>query len=188
MMLRSAHSPDSLDHNRKPSMTAYRLARAPRHILSALLLCAIVAPVTVAADSASGSIDYHGRSIRLQYAWLVTGPSDFEAGKTIRRLVVSATDIGARLQACTTFSCTDGEVMEGTTVDFTGGRRLEYWIVMNGQKVQYSGTAQSDTFAARTDEPGRLAGRLAIDDTAAGGPKLDIVFDIPLLKGFDVAR
>ena len=59
---------------------------------------------------------------------------------------------------------------------------------MNGQKIQYSGTATPDAFTARADAPGRLAGRLAIDDVAAGGPKLSAEFDVSILKEFKVAR
>ena len=157
-------------------------------VLAGLLLAAGLATATHAGDTASGSLRYKGRSAAFKYAWLVTGPSDFEAGKTVRRLVLSETDIGSKLQACKAFSCTDGEVMEGATVDFTGGPRLNYWTVMNGQKVQYSGTAKPDVFAARANDPGHLAGRLAIDDTAAGGPKLAADFDVTVLKEFKVAR
>jgi hypothetical protein len=78
--------------------------------------------------------------------------------------------------------------MEGATVDFTGGPRLNYWTVMDGQKVQYSGTARPETFSARGNDPGRLAGSLAIDDAAAGGAKLDADFDVMVLKEFKVAR
>ena len=30
------------------------------------------------------------------------------------------------------------------TVDFDAGPRLNYWVVANGQKIQYSGTAKPD--------------------------------------------
>ena len=93
-------------------------------VLAGILLGAGVVTAASGADTASGTLLYKGRSAALKYALLVTGPSDMEPGKTIRRLVVSATDIGAKLTACKTFSCTDGEVTEGMTVDFTGGPRL----------------------------------------------------------------
>ena len=163
-------------------------SRSWASVLAGIVLGVGIVTAASGAETASGTLLYKGRSAALKYAWLVTGPSDMEPGKTIRRLVVSATDIGAKLTACKTFSCTDGEVAEGMTVDFTGGSRLNYWIALNGQKVQYSGTAVPDTFAARANEPARLAGRLAIDDTAAGGPKIDIDFDVTLLKAFNVAR
>ena len=139
------------------------------------------------AAPASGNLTYKGRSAAIKHAWLVTGPSDMEPGKTVRRLILSTTDIGAKLEACKTFSCTDGQVMEGATVDLSGPR-LNYWTVMDGQKVQYSGTARSEAFSTRSSDSGRLAGSLAIDDTAAGGAKLNADFDVTVLKDFKVAR
>ena len=100
------------------------LSRGRGRVLAGLVLGAGIATAAFAADTVSGSLNYKGRSVTFKYAWLVTGPSDFEAGKTVRRLVLSGTDIGTKLQACKTFSCTDGEVMEGATVDFTGGPKL----------------------------------------------------------------
>lgn len=165
-----------------------QLSRALGRTLAGLLLVAGLATTVGAADTATGSLNYKGHATVLKYAWLVTGPSDFEPGKTVRRVVLSATDIGAKLQACKTFSCTDGEVTEGATVDFIGGPRLNYWIVTNGQKVQYSGTVAADAFVARANDARHLSGRLAIDDTAAGGPQLNAEFDVALLKEFTVAR
>lgn len=153
-----------------------------------LALAVALDPGAQAADTGAGTLVYKGRSAALKYAWLVSGPSDMEPGKTVRRLILSAADISAKLQACKTFSCTDGAVDEGATVDFSGGPRLNYWLAMNGQKVQYSGTARPDVFTARADDPAHLAGQLAIDDTGAGGPKLDAAFDVTRLKEFPVAR
>ncbi len=155
---------------------------------SAAIIGVALATAASAADIATGSIDYKGRAAALKYAWLVTGPSDMEPGKTVRRLVLSAADIGGKLAACKTFSCTDGEVTEGMTVDFTGGPRLNYWVALNGQKIQYSGTARPETFTARINDPSHLAGRLAIDDTGAGGPKVAAEFDVTVVKDFKLAR
>jgi hypothetical protein len=156
--------------------------------VAAGLAFGIVTCAAAEAAPASGNLTYKGRSVAIKHAWLVTGPSDMEPGKTVRRLVLSTSDIGAKLEACRTFSCTDGEVMEGATVDFTGGPRLSYWTAMDGQKVQYSGTARPESFSPRTDEGARLAGHLAIDDTSAGGAKLDADFDVSAMKEFKVAR
>jgi hypothetical protein len=156
--------------------------------LAAWVLGVVFASAACAADTGTGSVNYKGQTVGLKYAWLVSGPSDMEPGKMVRRLVMSTSDIGAKLKACTAFSCTDGSVTEGMTVDFTGGPRLNYWVVMNGQKVQYSGTAKPDTFVSSANDAGHLAGRLAIDDTTAGGPKIDAQFDVTLLKEFKTAR
>ena len=165
--------------NRSTSVTA---------LLSAWVLANILPVSAGAADTGSGSIDYKGRVASLKYAWLVTGPSDMEPGKQVRRVILSATDIGSKLQACRTFSCTDGEVTEGMTIDFTNGPRLNYWVALNGQKVQYSGTARPETFSAKANDATHLAGQLAIDAAAAGGPKVNATFDVTVAKDFKVAR
>ena len=150
------------------------------------ILSAIASPA-YAAD-ATGNLTYKGRTVAIKHAWLVTGPSDMEPGKRVRRLVLSSTDIGAKLEACKTFSCTDGTVMEGATVDLAGGSRLNYWTVLDGQKIQYSGTARNESLSTRSNEAGRVAGSLAIDDTAGGGAKLNADFDVTVFKDFKVAR
>ena len=160
---------------------------APRTSMIIAALALGMASPAFAADMASGTLNYKGGSADLKYAWLVSGPSDMDPAKTVRRLILSATDIGAKMQACATFSCADGSVMEGMTVDFGDGPRLNYWITMNGQKVQYSGTARPDTFSGASDAK-RIAGTLAIDDTSAGGPKIDAKFDATLSKEFKKAR
>lgn len=165
-----------------------RMRSFPAARSSAAIGALLLAAAAGAADTTSGSLEYKGRTAALRHAWLVTGPSDMEPGKTVRRVILSATDIGSRIAACKTFSCTDGEVTEGMTVDFTGGPRLNYWIALNGQKIQYSGTARPEAFTARANDPGHLAGRLGIDDTAAGGPKVAAEFDLAVTKDFKVAR
>jgi hypothetical protein len=70
------------------------------------------------------------------------------------------------------------------TVDFDSGPRLNYWVVMNDQRVQYSGTAKPESFTARADGPGKLAGRLSIDDSGAGGALVEVDFDAALVKDF----
>jgi hypothetical protein len=74
------------------------------------------------------------------------------------------------------------------TVDLDAGPRLNYWISLNDQRVQYSGTAMPVALKLTTDTPTRLAGKLTIDDTAAGGPKIDVDFDTPLVQEMKAAR
>jgi len=137
-----------------------------------------------AGNDASGTLAYKGRTVAFKYAWLVKGPYDRDPVKTVRRLILSANDISAAIQACKTVSCIDGQVTEGMTVDFDVSPRLDYWVALNGQKIQYSGAVMPDAFSARANEPGRLAGKLAIDDVAAGGPKVDAEFDVTVFKTF----
>jgi hypothetical protein len=60
--------------------------------------------------------------------------------------------------------------------------------VLNGQRVQYSGTARPSTLTLTTDTPGRIAGKFVVDDSAAGGPQVDIAFDAALVKEMTLAR
>ncbi len=125
---------------------------------------ALLAPLRLeVADASKGSVVFHGKTMNLQYVYLVKGPDD--TSTTIRELVFSPTDIAAKIQACTTLSCVSGELDEGMTVDFDAGPRFNYRVVTDGQRVQHSGTAKPAAFTASTDEPGRLAGSLAFDDS-----------------------
>ena len=103
-------------------------------------------------------------------------------------MILSATDIGQALRSCKTMMCADGQLTRGMTVDFDVGPRLNYWISLNGQKVQYSGTVTPDAFAARVNDARHLAGRLTIDDATAGGPKVDVEFNGKLFKEFGPER
>ena len=153
--------------------------------ISAFLAASVPANFAIAADNqAKGTLTYQTYSVTLKYAWLVKGPYERDPGKTIRRLILSANDIGAKLQTCKTMSCAGGQVTEGMTVDFDTLPRLGYWVAVNGQKVQYSYGAMPEVFVARANNAGRLAGKLAIDDVAVGGPKVDAEFDVTVFKEF----
>jgi hypothetical protein len=141
-------------------------------------------PAIAAGNHAKGTLTYQTYSVILKYAWLVKGPYEREPGRMIRRLILSANDIGPKLQACKTMGCASSQVTEGMTVDFDTPPRLDYWVAVNGQKVQYSYGAMPEAFVARTNDADRLAGRLTIDDVGAGGPKVDAEFDVTLFKEF----
>jgi len=161
----------------------------PRTGLAAIIFAFVTADVptnlAIAAENqVKGTLTYRTYSVTLKYAWLVKGHYEREPGKTIRRLILSANDIGAKLQACETMSCAGGQVTEGMTVDFDAPPRLGYWVAVNGGKVQYSFGAMPEAFVGRVDNAGRLAGKLAFDDGSAGGPKVDIEFDVTVFKEF----
>lgn len=160
-----------------------------RHCLIALG-CTLSATIAFAsapahADGAKGTITYQGKSgaivVKLKHAYLVTGP-DVVSGKTIRRVVLSVADVGAKLSACATMLCSDGDITEGMTIDFDAGPRLNYWFVGNDQLVQYSGTAEPASLKLTADTPQRLAGKWDYDGSAAGGPRVQIEFDALLVK------
>jgi hypothetical protein len=141
-----------------------------------------------AAGQAKGMLSHKGKSVTLAHAYFVTGPDAVDTRKTIRRLILTTKDLGATIKGCQGMSCSDGEVTEGLVVDIGSGPRLNYWMALNDQKVQHSGTQPPASLKATVDEPKRLAGKLAFDDTASGGPKVDVEFDAALVKEFKAAR
>lgn len=140
------------------------------------------------AGSAKGTVSYKATTATVQHAYLVRGPDAVDPTKTIRRLILVPKDLEATIKACTTMSCTDGDVGEGMTVDLDGGPRINYWVVLKGQLLQFSGTADPATFKTTTDEPDKLVGTFVVDATAGGGPKIDVQFDAALLKELTQAR
>jgi hypothetical protein len=140
---------------------------------------------------ATGSISYRSKAglitVRPKYAYLVKGP-DTVTGNTVRRIVLSASDLAPRLRSCATMMCGDGDMNEGLTIDLDAGARINYWFVANGQRVQYSGTAEASSlqFSSNTDQ--RVAGAWRLDARPAGGPQVQIQFDAALLKVFTKAH
>ena len=163
-----------------------------KRLALALVLAApalVLAPaVRASAGDAKGTLTHPRGNLALKYAYFVKGPDAVDTTVSIRRLIFSATDLGAKLDACTTMSCTDGEVTEGMTVDLDGGPRLNFWMAIKGGMVQYSGTEKLEALTLKTDEPGKLAGKLALDHAGSGGPKVEVEFEAALLKAFDKAR
>jgi hypothetical protein len=154
----------------------------------ALIAAAAFVPLPAAADPASGTINYQSKAgaiaVTVANVYLIKGP-DAASGKTIRQLIFTPADLSQKIQACASLSCVSGNVSEGMTVDFDAGPRLNYWVVGNGQKIQYSGTARPDEVLKVTaDGAERLAGTLTIDDGAMGGAKADVKFDAKLVKQF----
>lgn len=139
-------------------------------------------------NGATGTILYKTTTLTVNHAALVKGPDAIDPKLTIRRLIFSAKDLRATLTACKAMNCTDGSLDEGLTVDLDAGPRLNYWLVLNGQRVQYSGTVTPDALTLTTRQPDRLAGTLRFDGTPAAGPKVDVTFDATLLKTFAAAR
>jgi len=156
-----------------------------------LALGAVLLTQAARADPATGTISYQSKAgsivVEVKNVYLVKGPDEV-SGKVIRRLVFSSADLNAKVKACAEMSCADGNLTEGLTVDFVAGPRINYWFVGNGQRVQYSGTAKLEAAHFEVDTPQRLAGKLTLDDSSAGGPKASIDFDATLLKEFAKAK
>jgi hypothetical protein len=172
-------------HRRAPGDAALRG-------IGGLVLCAVALGAACGAGAAegtaSGSVTYQAKSGVLsatpRHAFLVKGPDAIDTSRVIRRLVFSASDLRAKIGACRSMSCADAELGEGMSVDLDSGPRLNYWVVFSDQKIQYSGTAPPAVLTLTTDTPARLSGKLSIDDSRAGGPRVDIEFDAPLIKEF----
>lgn len=160
--------------------------------LAALTFIGALGPA-FAADpgTATGSINYQSKAgavvVRPAHAYLVKGP-DTVTGNTVRRVVLSAVDLAPKLRNCATMMCGDGDMAEGLTIDLDAGARLNYWFVANGQRVQYSGTAEPSSLHLSTDTGQRVAGAWRLDARPAGGPQVDVEFDAPLLKVFAKAH
>jgi hypothetical protein len=146
---------------------------------------ALFAVATAAgAQTAKGTVAQSGKSATMKHAWLVVGPDRIDPKVTKRMLILSADDIGAKVAACKTMSCTTNDLRNGMTVNLGVAPPLEFWVVLNDQRVQYSGVEMPSALKATTNDAKRVAGRLAIDKTASGGPKLDVEFDAPVVKTF----
>ncbi len=156
-------------------------------ILAALVL-AIPLTALAADGTAKGTVVYKGKTATIKHVWLVKGPDAVDPKTTIRQLIFSAADIGAKVKACKTMRCLTSDLDNGLTVDLDAGPRFNYWIVLNGQLIQYSGTAKPEVLKATANTPARVAGKLVIDGSAAGGGKIDIDFDVPLLAELKAAR
>ncbi len=173
-------------------MTVFHICRGV--LISLLLTGVILVPFTSAnaAEKAKGTLTYKGPkksfTLAFKHAYLVKGPDTFEASKTVRRLVLTSADFSAAIKGTDALNGFDGSLMEGVIVELADGPRLNYWLVLNNQLVQYSGMADPSALHATADKPDHLAGKLSIDDTAAGGPKIDVDFDAPMVKAFTKAR
>jgi hypothetical protein len=160
------------------------LSRATPNAVVVLLVTLAFAPATAWAEPAKGTVTQSARSATIKHAWLVSGPDAVEPKTIIRRVVLSATDIGAKLASCKKMSCTGGSVEEGMTVDLDAGPRLNYWVALNGQLVQYSGTEPPASLVTTVNDAKRVTGKLRIDRFGSGGPKIEVEFDAPMLKTF----
>ena len=154
-----------------------------KRLLLDAVCAAVLFPATLlaAGNEAKGTFVYKGKTVNLKHAYLIKGP-DIVTKQPIRRVILSAVDLSKDLAKCAKMMCTDGSVNEGLSLNFEGGPRINYWMVMNDQRVQYSGTEPVKSFAASADDAKRIAGKLVFDKTAAGGPKVDVEFDAALVK------
>jgi opacity protein-like surface antigen len=148
------------------------------------LMIAAAATCALGADAASGSVSFKTYSSTIAYGWLVRGPDEMDARKSVLRIYLSSVDIGAKIKACTTLMCADGALEDGAMVDFSDAEHLGYAIRLNHELVQYSGGTTVQAFTLSADKTDHLAGRLHVDDSSFGGGKIDATFDLMLMKAF----
>ncbi len=173
-------------------MTVFRVSHSA--VICLLLTAIVLVPLMSinAAEKAKGTLTYKGPkqtfNVALKHAYLVKGPDTFDATKTVRRLILTSSDFSAAIKGTDALNGFDGNLKEGMIVELADGPRLNYWIVLNDQLVQYSGMAEPAALKSTANTVDHLAGKLTIDDTSAGGPKINVDFDAPLLKTFTKAR
>lgn len=143
------------------------------------------------SDVGKGKLVYKTGSksfdMSIKSAYFIAGPDGFDSGKKIRRLIFSTASLDDKIKSCGAMNCVD-QYIEGLQVDLDAAPRLLYWISLNNQLVQYSGTAQNEFLTLTSDSPDHLAGTLKFDQSASGGPVVDVTFDAKLVKTFAKAR
>lgn len=151
-----------------------------------VFLFAIVA-FTLQKDNAKGSLIYKGNKksyqVELKFAHFVTGPDSFDPKKKIRRLIFTNANMDGRIKSCSVMNCVD-QYIEGVQVDLDAAHRILFWVSLDGQLVQYSGTAPLEAITLSTQTEKRIAGKLKIDNASGGGPIMEVTFDALLLKDF----
>ena len=151
----------------------------------ALVALASTGLVAAGAD-AKGTVAYKNKTgeftLTVRYAYVVTGPDVADPSQTVARLIFSETDIANALQTCASMMCIDSQITEGLVVDITDGPRLNSWLTLNKGRVQYSGPQPPAALTIKSETATRIAGALAFDASAAGGPKVEVVFDAPVIR------
>lgn len=170
--------------------TLFRFRTAHFHLL--LAGCVLLGfAFNTRSDVGKGKLVYKTGSkafdMNIKSAYFIAGPDGFDSGKKIRRLIFTTNTLDDKIKSCGAMNCVD-QYIEGLQVDLDAAPRLLYWISLNNQLVQYSGTAQNEFLTLTTDSPDHLAGTLKFDQSASGGPAVDVTFDAKLLKTFTKAR
>lgn len=111
-------------------MNGMRFVRSAFAGLAGTVAVAVACEAFAAGGTATGTLTYKSRSgpitMTPKYAYLVQGPDAVDTGRMIRHLILSPADLGAKIEACTTMSCTDSGLASGMTVDLDVGFRFNY--------------------------------------------------------------
>jgi len=140
-----------------------------------------------ASDSAQGALVVQAQekplSVDLKYAYFLIGPDLFEANKTTRRVVFSADDLRATIEACTEVRCATLISNDGLVLELDDAGSASYWAHV--QSTQYTSSVDAAGLVLRIDKPDRLAGTLKIDDS---GVTARITFDATRVRTFGPAE
>jgi hypothetical protein len=161
-----------------------------RRLLMAIFVI-LFGSVAAISDVSKGKLLYKTGSksfdVDLKSAHFIVGPDAFDDAKKIRRLIFTTASLDEKIKKCSAMNCVD-QYIEGLQVDLDAAPRLLYWISLNNQLVQYSGTVQNEMLTLTTDTPDHLAGTLKFDQSGSGGAKVEVTFDAKLIKTFAKAR
>ena len=76
-----------------------------RLLTAAALALVLAMPSSLAAGTAKGALAFKGRArsfdVPLKFVYLVKGPDGVDPTRTIRRVILSSTDVEKKLAACT---------------------------------------------------------------------------------------
>lgn len=154
-----------------------------RSLIVAMLALVVTSAWAVAADSAKGTLTVQGEdkplSMELSHAYFITGPDDFDATKTTRRVILTAEDVRSIIDACEDAGCAMYSFSEGMWVLIDDSSTMRWWGKV--KPVQQSGMLNRSALVLTTDNADRLAGTLTLDN--AGKP-MKIIFDASLVKAF----
>ena len=153
-----------------------------RTFTASMLLALTVPSFAASVDSARGTLVVQGEdkplSVELKHAHLVIGPDTFETGKTTRRLVFTADDLHAMIEACTEIRCATMIASDGLVLELDAAS-TRYWAHV--RPMQYSGSLDRGGLVLRTDKPDQVAGTVKLNNS---GVTTTIEFDAALVKTF----
>lgn len=158
-------------------------------VMATFVLFSLIPGEKQTKDSATGTLMYKSKSktfdAAIKYVYLVEGATDLYPTEPIRRLIFSATDLGSKIKSASTMRETDTALKEGFEIDLVKGPRYNYWMVLNNGLVQYSGTIPPENLVLTANSPTQLTGTFKQDNSDAGGPKINVTFEVSLLKKFE---
>jgi len=158
-----------------------------RTLIAAMLVFAVSFAWAAGADSAKGKLVVQGDdkplSMELNHAYFITGPDEFDAAKTTRRVLFTGEDVRSAIEACEDAGCAMYSFSEGMWLQIDDSSTMRWWGKV--KPVQQSRMLDRSALVLTTDTPDRLAGTLTLDSS---GKPVKISFDAPLVKAFSAVK